>query len=660
MTAVAAIGEDPAERALLRRAARLHDVLCHGAPDRAALYAYAARLRGGESVGALAALLAQAAGVDGTTLEALAAGDPAAAHQRLMPILFPGGTSPGHGIHYRWWLEENDTPSEAERAHLRGRLATLPTRPRLSFVVPARQATDADLSATLESLTHQLYPDVEIVVVSPRRRTPPATEPRMRVVAAAERTRAAQVNAGLHACTGDFVGVVDAGDTVSEVAAFEAVDAIVGDPALRILFSDEDSVHPDGRRHSPRLKTDWDPDAMLAQDQAGRLALFATALVRELGGLREAAGSWGDYDLMLRASRAVAPAQIKHLAAILYHRLTRPAPWWSRFAPEPPDRRAALVREHLAALGAAGCTVSAAGTDAPLRVVYPLPAEAPLVSVIVPTKDRLDLLRPCLDGLLHKTDYPALEILLVDNASREPATRAYLANLDDPRVRVIDDPSPFNWSAINNRTAASARGTVLLFLNNDIEMLGAGWLRELAAHALRPEVGAVGAKLLYPDGRIQHAGMAVGPDHGPTSHPWTPAPGDEPGYLNCRAIVHNASAVTGACLAMRAAVFDELGGFDAVNLPISSSDPDLCLRARARGYRVIWTPHACLIHKEGATRGPDQGERLARFRREETHLRATWGAVFDYDPFLNPNLSRFAADPLMVPRSPVVRSWQRP
>ncbi|MBV8167700.1 MAG: glycosyltransferase family 2 protein, partial [Alphaproteobacteria bacterium] len=315
------------------------------------------------------------------------------------------------------------------------------------------------------------------------------------------------------------------------------------------------------------------------------------------------------------------------------------------------------VREHLRALGAGNATVLATASTAPLRVVPALPNELPLVSVIIPTKDRLDLLQPCLDGLLHKTDYSALDILVVDNDSREVATKTYLAGLTDPRVRVIADPSPFNWSAINNRAAAQARGAVLLLLNNDIEIRHPDWLRELVAHALRPEVGVAGAKLLYPDGRIQHAGMAVGPDQGPTSHPWVPAPGDEPGYRNCLVITHNVSAVTGACLAVRKAVFDELGGLDAQNLAVGGSDPDLCLRARARGYRVIWTPHACLTHNESATRGRDAGD---RHRREEAHLRATWGAALAYDPFLNPALSRFTADPLMVPVPPFSRPWRGP
>jgi GT2 family glycosyltransferase len=682
MTRVVAIGDDPAERTALRQALRLHAVVFGQDPDAATLVRYAERRRAGETLAGLAASLLGTAGLDDTaaiaryrerfgsapapTLERTIEGDPTIAAQRLMPILFPGGTSPGHGSHYRWWIEENDTLSDADRARIRVRIDALPRRPRLSFVVPMREVTGGTRADTLRSLTAQLYPDIEIVVVAPARTGDAPRAPNLRVVAASgRRTMAELFNAGLAACTGDFVGLVEDGDALFETAAFEAAAAIAAEPALRILYSDEDSIHADGRRHRPILKTDWDPDAMLAQDQTGRLALFDAALVRELGGLRANAGSWAEYDLMLRASRTAAPQQIKHLLAILYHRRTPSVPWWSRLkigarAPA----RDALVREHLAALGAVGCAVSSTGSSGrpgnPLRITHPLPAAPPMVSVVIPTKDRLDLLRPCLDGLLRKTDYPALEALIVDNDSREAATRAYLAGLTDARVRVLEDPGPFNWSAINNRAVAAARGDVVLLLNNDIEIIRPDWLRELVVHALRPEVGVVGAKLLFPDGRIQHAGMAVGPDHGPTSHPWTHAAGDEPGYLNCLAITHNVSAVTGACLAMRKSVFDELGGFDAVNLAVGGSDPDLCLRARARGYRVIWTPHACLVHNESATRGRDDGPRAERFRREQAHLRTTWSPALAGDPFLNANLSRFAAAPLMVPRSPVVRPWQEP
>lgn len=650
MTGLPGIGEDPGERTALRRAVRLHETLHGGTPDRATLIGYATRLRAGTPLTGL---------MDGPNAAAALARieqDPSVARVRLLPILFPGGTSPGHGIHYRWWLEENEALDDGARAALRTQVDGLPARPRLSFLVLG--GDPALVSTTLQSLSGQLYPDIEIVVVA---NPVPASLPAGARAVAATGPRADRFNAGLQAATGDFVALVEAGDALSETAGFVAAHAIAHQPDLRLLYSDEDSIHPDGRRHRPVLKTDWDPDAMLAQDQVGRLMLISRALAVELGGMRAAAGDWAEYDLVLRASARIAPHQIRHLVAILYHRRTPPrAPWWSRLfaapTPTPAGNRAALVREHLDTLGIAGAQVVGSGAD-PLRVAYPLPTDLPVVSIIVPTKDRLDLLRPCLEGLLHNTDYPALDIIVIDNDSRERATQAYFAGLNDPRLRVIPDPGPFNWAAINNRAVGFARGDLLVLLNNDIEIIEAGWLREMVAHMLRPEVGVVGAKLLFPDGRIQHAGIAVGPDHGPTAHCWMHAGGREPGYLNCLSIVHNASAVTGACFGLRKSVFRELGGFDAENLAVAGNDPDLCLRARARGYRVVWTPHACLIHAESATRGRDDGAKAARFAREQAHLRATWGAALERDCFLNPNISRFAAEPLIVPRSPVAPQW---
>jgi GT2 family glycosyltransferase len=241
-------------------------------------------------------------------------------------------------------------------------------------------------------------------------------------------------------------------------------------------------------------------------------------------------------------------------------------------------------------------------------------------------------------GLMQRTDYAALELLIVDNGSTEPAALRLLDDLaHDGRVRVLARPGPFNWSALNNAGVAAMRGEVALLLNNDIEVIEPGWLQELVAHAIRPEVGAVGAKLLYPDGRVQHAGVALGPD-GRGTHVWRFSPAEAPGYLDQLRVVRQVSAVTGACLAVRRAIYQQAGGCDEA-LPITWNDVDLCLRVKALGLQVVWTPHARLLHREQATRGTDdKPERQALFRQAQDVMRARWGEAIDKDPFWSSNL----------------------
>jgi GT2 family glycosyltransferase len=356
-------------------------------------------------------------------------------------------------------------------------------------------------------------------------------------------------------------------------------------------------------------------------DAVGQLALYRTGLIAELGGLDPAAAPHEAYDLARRAVAVAGPGRIRHVPAVLFHRAAAPPP-------DPP---------------------------APLPPAPPDPL--PPVSVIMPTRDRADLLAVAAQGVLHGTDYPALELMVVDNGSTEPAALALLAELDaDPRVQVLPWPGAFNFAAMNNAAARRAKGQVLLLLNNDVQLIDPGWLRAMVAHAVRPDVGAVGARLLYRDGSLQHGGMALGPA-GRATHLLRGAPRDAPGYGNQLAATRELSAVTAACLAIRADVWARVGGMDE-RLPVAWNDVDLCQRVRAAGLRVIWTPHAVLLHLEGETRGADAADpaRQARFLADQALYRETWGRAADEDPFLNPNLIAGDRQLLLAPpRRP--RPW---
>jgi GT2 family glycosyltransferase len=329
-----------------------------------------------------------------------------------------------------------------------------------------------------------------------------------------------------------------------------------------------------------------------------------------------------------RVAGAAGADNVRHVPRVLSH---RPAEDGGGGAAQ---ARAACV----ARLTGAAATPDAHGH---VRVTWALPDPPPLVSLIVPTRDGRDLLEPCIEGLLQRTDYPALEVLIADNDSRERRTLAYLeAVARDRRVRVVPCPGAFNFAAINNRVAAMARGDVLGFINNDIEVMAPDWLREMTRHALRPDAGAVGAKLIYPSGLVQHAGVIVGLG-GLAGHGHRFYPAAHPGYMRRLQCTQVFSAVTAACLVMRRDVFREVGGFDAAAFPVAYNDVDLCLRLGARGLRTVWTPYAVLRHKETATRERDYAPaRLAQYRRESAAFQERWAHVIAHDPHYHPLLTR--------------------
>ena len=269
---------------------------------------------------------------------------------------------------------------------------------------------------------------------------------------------------------------------------------------------------------------------------------------------------------------------------------------------------------------------------------------------------RADLLENCVSSLMRVTDYDAYEILIVDNDSIEDETAMLFFRLEkDPRVRLIHAPGPFNYSKINNQAAANAKGEILIFLNNDIEVREREWMSALVAQAERPTVGAVGAKLYYGDGRIQHGGivLGVGRDIAVAGNLYSGAAANDPGYFNHLRMARNLSAVTGACLAIRKAVFQEVGGFNEVDLPIAYNDVDICLRVRGAGYQVIWTPYAELTHLESASRGSDdQASQLQRYATEISYMRRKWEATLERDPFYGPNFDRVRGDFRLRTRTP--------
>lgn len=454
----------------------------------------------------------------------------------------------------------------------------------------------------------------------------------VRAVPTEDGSAAGLVSAALEQARGDFMLCLPPGDRLASDALAWFAAALENDPDLAVLYSDEDRLGPDGQRCAPLFKPDWDPELLPAFNFMGPTFLCSVGLARGVE-LAQGLGLLALlYHLALETCQSAGAGRIGHVPRILAH----------RGGGDCSGRRA----EEMLHVAQGYCTrhrpgfrVLPAASTGLRRLVPPPPAQWPWVSAIIPTRDGLEVLRPCLEGLLAHTDYPRLEILVADNGSTDPATLEYLRELEaSGAIRVLRLEMPFNWSRLNNLSVRQARGEVLVFLNNDVEVLQPDWLRQLTTQALRPEIGAVGALLLYPNGLVQHAGVVLGlgglaghPHKGSdpeASGPWTP--------LCC---TRSTMAVTGACLAVRREVFDQVGGFEE-QLAVAYNDVDFCLRVTQTWRRVLWTPEVVLRHHESFTRGRDSGwAQSRRFNAERAFMRARWWPRFGQDPYYNANLT---------------------
>jgi len=581
-----------------------------------------------------------------------------------MPSRDDAQTAPSED--YVRWVAEYDTMSDADRSAIRSECHRL-QRPLISVVMSPCNTTLDLLSNSLTSVRDQLYSSWEMCLPVAAELTSQLSRSTLGPFLHDSRVRKIDVPddynclsatiAAFERAAGDFVGFLFSGDQLSEDALYQVAGGIIAEGNVDLLYTDEDSIDSSGLRQDPRFKPGWDRDLLLASNYVGQFTVFRRTLLGEIGSLRESAGDASYWDLLLRAAAAITDDRVRHLPLVCYHHHKEETSFRPALSPEGtvPDSTVGILSEHLQACGEppAKFMPAAPGTNY-IRVVRPVPEPPPLVSVIIPTRDHVDVLKPCVEGVLSRTDYPCLELLIVDNDSREADTVAFVRTIaeEDPRVRVLRYPGIFNYSAMNNAAAREAQGEVLLLLNNDIEIISPHWLSEMVSHVVRPEVGAVGAKLVYPDGRLQHGGVVLGPG-GAVTHIERFVGPMEKGYLNQLSVTRSLSAVTGACMAIRRDVYYEAGGLDDANLLMSCNDIDLCLRLGDLGYKIIWTPFAQLVHHESVSRGnPQHGSVYEQEVREQQYLRATWGKLVDTDdPFHNPNL-RFGWNKVSIPIFP--------
>ncbi len=531
------------------------------------------------------------------------------------------------------------------------RIESLPRKPLFHLVALARAGREDALANNIKALGHQFYDTWQLTIVA-ETAMPEAVAgvERIRWLTATPETLLAVASEALLETPADWAGVFEAGDKLAPHALFAFADLAARHPEYQVLYSDEDSVNGEDEHGSPFFKTDFNPEMTRAAPYTvGGLLLFKQPLLRELGGYRPELEGVEAYDLLLRAWERVGQGGIGHVADVLYHRHLEGG--HGRLDAETvAARHARALAEHLAR-----CGIQAELEDGllpgSLRVRYPV-AGNPLVSILIPSKNQVELLRRCLTTLIDGTGHANCEILVLDNGSDEAEAVAYLDELralNSPRLRVLDCAGPFNFSAINNRGARAAQGEFLLLLNNDTAVLHEDWLTEMLGLAQQPEVGAVGAKLFYPDGKIQHAGVILGIGDAPAEHPFLAREGHDDGYFGRAKLPQDFSAVTAACLLVRKAVYEEVGGLDEDRFQVSYNDVDFCLRLRRKGYRVVFTPHARLLHEGSVSQNApveDQARdrKLARFAEEQDRFLDTWRHEVAFDPAYNRNLSTHGRD----------------
>jgi GT2 family glycosyltransferase len=545
---------------------------------------------------------------------------------------------------YDRWLERHAVTAE-DLARLRAETGRLAAPPTISVVMPVHDVDEAWLREAIESVRGQAYERWDLCLVNDASTAPhirpvleeyAAGDPRIRVEHLTEnRGIAGASNRGLELATGDFVGFLDHDDVLYPYALAEVALALARDPDVDIVYSDEDKIDADGRRVEPFFKPDWSPDLLLALNYTCHFSVYRRSLVESVGGLRPGFEGSQDYDLVLRASEVT--SRIVHLPAVLYG--------WRQVPASTAASVEAKPYAHQGGRAAIADALARRGVEATVEMFWPgryhvrYPVRGhPLVSLVIPMRDRAELTRQCVASIESRSSYKNVEIVIVDNASLEPDSRRFFEEAS-LRHRVVALDQPFNYSAINNFGARRATGEYVLFLNNDTEVDAPDWIEAMLEHAQRPEVGAVGAKLLYPDRRIQHAGVFVmGSELAFAGHAFKYLPEYTDAHFGLAQVVRNVSAVTGACMMVRRQVFEQVGGFDE-SVRVAFNDVDLCLRLREAGYLIIYTPLAVLVHHESATRKamhPPDDDRLIRERWQHVVSRG--------DPYYNPNLSRTRED----------------
>ena len=548
-------------------------------------------------------------------------------------------------IYQIWWFKNR--PHQRDFTCAKKEIQRFKYKPLVSIIVPVYNPPGRFLKAAIESVLNQSYPHFELCICDDA-----STDPKIHALLKNYQKHPAvkltthvknqgivgASNSALKIAHGEYVAFLDHDDLLSPLALYEVARALQK-KRFDLIYTDEDKISPRGFHHTPFFKPNWSPDLLKSIMYLGHLCIYCRALVTKADGLRPGFEGSQDHDLALRITAQIplksASQKIHHIPKVLYH--------WRQISASTATQISAKPYALKSAKKALKYSLKRRKIDANIkdgiwpgsyRVQYQI-KDHPLVSIIIPFKDQIEHLKRCLKSIQHQTHYSNFEIILINNQSREKNTHAYLKTLKN--IQILNYNQSFNFSKLNNFAAEKAKGDYLLFLNNDVEIISPEWLEALLEHAQRPEIATVGAKLLYPDQTIQHAGIVMG-IAGTCSHAFRHVSDFTHGYLGQLDVIRNVSAVTGACLMISRAKFNELKGFDQ-QFEIAYQDVDLCLRALKKGYLNVYTPFARLYHFEGKTRS--KSNQPAPIPIADTCLLLKkWSSFIQAgDPYYNPNLT---------------------
>lgn len=546
---------------------------------------------------------------------------------------------------YHRWIARNERPLKLEKPV---ESAAEELSLQVSIVMFTQDPPLALLEASIDSVLDQDTPDWELCIIdagSVDRKVKnqlnalARADPRIKVTFVGKGGGAALWGAALGSVSAPWLLRLGPQDVLAKDAVRWVAHAASANPSIKIIYSDEDRISEADFRYDPFFKPEMSVLSLRSYNFLRHASAFSVEMIGVAGGMREGFDDAEEYDLALRIIEGEGETAVLHIPRVLYHRRATASSAAAELQPHRFSSERYAIVEHLDRTGF-DAVVEAVGSTPYHRVRPKMLGREPRVSLIIPTRDRAKLLYTCVRSILERTDYYNYEIIIADNGSSEPATFEVFDELcRESHISVMEAPGEFNYSAINNAAARISTGEVIGLINNDIEVIAGGWLREMLSWAVLPSVGCVGAKLYYPDDTVQHAGVIIGLGR-VAGHSHKLYPRNDPGYFGRLSTVHEVSAVTAACLLVRKAVFWEAGGLDEENLKIAYNDVDLCLKVRERGYKNVFTPYAELYHHESVSRGIDDVPvKKARLDREIAYMQRRWGTDGYRDPFYSPNLT---------------------
>ena len=555
-------------------------------------------------------------------------------------------------VSYRVWIEKIEKPSIPTDMIIAQTIEKFHKKPKISVIVPVYNTPEEFLGACIDSVINQTYRNWELCIADDKSSKSHVKkilekyeklDNRIRIVYRNENGNISRAsNSALEMATGDFIALLDHDDLLASNALYHVVESINKHPSAQIIYSDEDKVDENGQRFDPHFKSDWNLDLFYSQNYVSHLGVYKAEILKKIKGFRVGFEGSQDQDLLLRCLPHTNPENIIHIAKILYHwralkGSTALAAGEKNYTTEAGIK---ALKDHFDESNRQDVIIVEGQVPNTYRVHWPVPPSQPLVSLIIPTRDKKEITELAVTSIINKTTYENYEIIIIDNGSVEQETLAWFKEIQkNVRISVLRYDKPFNYSAINNFGVRHAKGTILGLINNDVEVISPEWLTEMVSHAIRPDIGCVGAKLYFGNNTIQHAGVILGIG-GVAGHSHKYFNRADYGYFSRLCLTQSLSAVTAACLIVRKEIFEKVGGLDEENLTVAFNDVDFCLKVSEKGYRNLWSPYAELFHHESISRGSeDSPEKISRFNLEVSYMKKKWGKLLRIDPYYNKNLT---------------------